>query len=103
MYPDPPLLPRDPASRAIVREVALAVCCDIHPIGNLRVLNQLQTLGVGEAGRVDWPRHWIDIGFRAIEATLARHPGPLAFGERPTLADICLCRTSSTHDGSASI
>src|SRR5260370_25334283 len=33
-YPDPPLLPRDPASRAIVREVALAVCCDIHPIGN---------------------------------------------------------------------
>src|SRR5260221_2903168 len=33
-YPDPPLLPGDPASRAIVREVALAVCCDIHPIGN---------------------------------------------------------------------
>jgi glutathione S-transferase len=39
-YPDPPLLPSGPASRAIVREVALAVCCDIHPIGNLRVLCQ---------------------------------------------------------------
>src|SRR6266850_5649245 len=82
-YPDPPLLPIDLTSRAIVREIALAVCCDIHPIGNLRVLNRLQTLGVGEADRMDWSRHWIDTGFRAIEARLARHPGPFAFGERP--------------------
>src|SRR6267142_3777047 len=89
-YPDPPLLPRDPAPRAIVREVALAVCCDIHPIGNLRVLNRLQTLGVGEADRMDWSRHWIDTGFKAIEARLAGHPGLFAFGERPTLADICI-------------
>ena len=89
-YPDPPLLPRDPVARAIVREVALAVCCDIHPIGNLRVLNRLQTLGVGEADRMDWSRHWIDTGFRAIEARLARHPGPFAFGERPSLADVCV-------------
>jgi maleylpyruvate isomerase len=74
-YPDPPLLPGDPASRAIVREIALAVCCDIHPIGNLRVLNRLQTLGVG---------------FRAIEARLACHPGPFALGERPSLADVCV-------------
>src|SRR6266404_3402963 len=89
-YPDPPLLPRDPAPRAIVREVALAVCCDIHPIGNLRVLNRLQTLGIGKADRMDWSRHWIDTGFKAIEARLTRHPGPFAFGERPTLADVCV-------------
>ena len=89
-YPDPPLLPIDLTSRAIVREVALAVCCDIHPIGNLRVLNRLQTLGIEKADRMDWSRHWIDTGFKAIEARLAGHPGPFAFGERPTLADICI-------------
>jgi maleylpyruvate isomerase len=87
---DPPLLPRDPASRAIVREIALVVCCDIHPIGNLRVLNRLQALGVGEADRMDWSRHWIAAGFRAIEGRLARRPGPFAFGEHPTLADVCI-------------
>src|SRR5260370_17767382 len=89
-YPDPPLLPMDLTSRAIVREVALAVCCDIHPIGNLRVLNRLQTLGIGKADRMDWSRHWIDTGFKAIEPRLTRHPGPSAFGERPTLPDICI-------------
>ncbi|WP_298372435.1 maleylacetoacetate isomerase [uncultured Bradyrhizobium sp.] len=89
-YPDPPLLPKDPASRAVVREVALAVCCDIHPIGNLRVLKRLEGLGVGEADRANWSRHWIDAGFAAIEERLASQLGPFAFGEKPSLADICI-------------
>src|ERR1700730_8214688 len=37
-YPEPPLLPADPLSRAYVRSVALAIACDIHPLNNLRVL-----------------------------------------------------------------
>jgi len=47
-------------------------------------------LGIGKADRLDWSRHWIDTGFKAIEARLSHHPGPFAFGERPTLADICI-------------
>jgi len=101
-YPDPPLLPRDPAPRAIVREVALAVCCDIHPIGNLRVLNRLQTLGVGEADRMDWSRHWIDTGFRARRdwPAILDH---LRSVSAPPWQTSALCRKSSTPDGSASI
>ena len=38
-YPAPPLLPSSPKARAIAREIALVVTSDIHPIGNLRVLN----------------------------------------------------------------
>src|SRR6516165_3293387 len=41
IYPDPPLLPTDPAGRARVRALADIVACDIHPINNLRVLRYL--------------------------------------------------------------
>ena len=90
IHPQPPLLPQGAVARAIVREIAQAVCCDIHPIGNLRVLNRLIELGVGEAERTQWSRHWIETGFAAIEARLSQLPGPFAFGAQPTLADICI-------------
>jgi maleylpyruvate isomerase len=35
-YPQPPLLPRDPADKALVRSMALIIACEIHPIQNLR-------------------------------------------------------------------
>jgi glutathione S-transferase len=31
-HPNPPILPRDPAGRARVRALALAVACEIHPV-----------------------------------------------------------------------
>jgi maleylpyruvate isomerase len=89
-HPDPPLLPRGAEARAIIREMAQVVCCDIHPVGNLRVLNRLIELGVDEAARTKWSQHWIERGFDAIEARLRQLPGPLAFGSQPTLADICI-------------
>src|SRR5438270_13917660 len=46
-FPDPPLVPRDPADGAHVRAMALAVACDIHPLNNLRVLKYLK----GELGQ----------------------------------------------------
>lgn len=92
-YPSPPLLPRAPAGRARVRQLAMIVACDIHPIDNLKVLNYLtQDLGVDEAGRQRWYRHWVDEGFAALEAILANQAatGKFCHGDRPTLADICL-------------
>ena len=40
-FPDPPLMPRDPADGAHVRAMAMAIACDIHPLNNLRVLKYL--------------------------------------------------------------
>ena len=40
-YPEPLLMPRDPADGAHVRALALTVACDIHPLNNLRVLKYL--------------------------------------------------------------
>jgi maleylpyruvate isomerase len=90
IHPQPPLLPRDPKQRAIAREIALVVAADIHPIGNLRVLNRLNGMGIDDAGRNDWSQHWIRLGFDAIEARLKTLPGPFALGDQPTIADICI-------------
>ena len=90
-YPEPPLLPRDPKRRAHAREIALTVACDIHPIGNLRVLDKLTAdYGVDAEARAAWNRHWIAIGFMAIEARLAETAGAYAIGDEPTLADLCI-------------
>ncbi len=90
-HPEPPLLPKGAASRAIAREMALVVCSDIHPIGNLRVLNRLIEMGIDDGARSAWSQHWIAAGFDAVEARLAElDAGPFAFGAQPTLADICI-------------
>jgi maleylpyruvate isomerase len=91
-YPAPPLLPADPIARAHVRAIAAAVACDIHPLGNVRVLKYLRgELGQDEAAALAFARCWIEDGFAAIEGLLERGPGgPWCWGDAPTLADCCL-------------
>lgn len=92
-HPHPPLLPADPAARARVRAIALAIACDIHPLNNLKVLNHLRdAFGIDEEGRQRWYAHWIAEGLTAVEALLANSPDTGAFchGAAPTVADICL-------------
>jgi len=89
--PEPPLLPADPADQAHVRAMALLIACDIHPLNNLRVLNYLKNeLGQDEPVRNDWYRHWIRVGFAALEALAAPRAGRFLFGDTPTVADVCL-------------
>jgi maleylacetoacetate isomerase len=91
IHPEPPLKPADPRLRAYAREIALAVACDIHPLCNLRVLDKLTVdYGTDQNARSAWNRHWIRLGFVAIEARLATTAGRYAVGDAPTIADICL-------------
>jgi len=87
----PALLPAGLTNRAYAREIALTIACDIHPIGNLRVLDKLSAdYGATPEGRAAWNRYWMAAGFAAIEARLARTAGRFAVGDAPTLADICI-------------
>ena len=92
-HPTPPLLPVTPLARARVRALAQMVACEIHPLNNLRVLQYLENdLRLDEATRADWYRHWITVGFTAIEAMLANNPhtGRYCHGDTPGMADCCL-------------
>ncbi|MBA3896993.1 MAG: maleylacetoacetate isomerase [Sphingomonadaceae bacterium] len=85
----PPLVPRDPAARARVLALALAIACDIHPLNNLRVLRYLdRELSVAVEARDAWYRHWVADGFAALEAQAGE--GRFLGGDAPGLADICL-------------
>lgn len=93
LHPTPPLLPHEPAARAQVRALALSIACDIHPINNLRVTQFLQSdLSANQDQVRAWSRHWITLGFTAIERALAQsgHAGAFCFGDAPTVADCCL-------------
>ena len=90
-YPEPALLPRGKEERAAVRSFCNSICCDVHPLNNLRVLVYLkETLGISDEQRDAWYAHWIHEGFRAAEITAGSHGGPFLFGEAVTLADVCL-------------
>jgi len=92
-YPQPPLLPSDPADRALVRSMALVIACEVHPIQNLRVLNHVKKEYNQTDDQVNrWAQHWIDLGLSALEQLIVAQPkrGKFCFGDTPTLADICL-------------
>ena len=90
-YPRTKLLPRDPMDRAMVRSMALLVAADTHPLGNLRVLQQLRSeFGADEDQVNAWINRWIVDGFEALERLIERHGDGFAFGSAPTLADCCL-------------
>jgi maleylacetoacetate isomerase/maleylpyruvate isomerase len=91
LYPEPRLLPDEPLARARVRAAALAIACDIHPLNNLRVLKYLKgPLGQEQEAIDGWARHWIEDGFVSLEEIAEASPGPYLFGDRVTMADICL-------------
>jgi maleylpyruvate isomerase len=90
-YPAPPLLPSRASERAVVRAMASLIACDIHPLNNLRVLNELrENFGATEPQVSAWISRWIAEGFAALEIQIERHGGRFAFGDAPSFADCCL-------------
>jgi maleylacetoacetate isomerase len=87
-FPDPRLIPTDALARAMTLQRALVIAADIHPVDNLRVLRRLSEMGVDQAARDDWYRHWIVEGFTALEAMAGG--GAFLGGAAPDLSDVCL-------------
>jgi maleylacetoacetate isomerase len=87
-FPEPRLIPADALARAMTLQRALVIAADIHPVDNLRVLRRLNEMGVDQAARDDWYRHWIIEGFTALE-TMAGS-GAFLGGRSPDLSDVCL-------------
>jgi maleylpyruvate isomerase len=87
------LLPDSLQGRARVRQLTLAIACDVHPLQNLRVLKYLTgKLGLTEDDKAEWIKNWLELGLTALETDLARAPtrGKFCFGDTPTMADCAL-------------
>jgi maleylpyruvate isomerase len=93
VYPAYPLLPGSAADRAYVRQLSLAIACEMHPLNNLRVLKYLTgPMGLSEDDKSKWIHNWLELGLQALETEVAGSPrrGSFCFGDSPTLADCCL-------------
>jgi maleylpyruvate isomerase len=92
-HPEPRLLPGHALDRAVVRSMALAVACDIHPLNNLAVLGYVRAqFGADDAAVQRWVAHWIQRGFAALEQRVGQvsNDGRHCYGSSVTLADVCL-------------
>ncbi|MEO0411681.1 MAG: maleylacetoacetate isomerase [Pseudomonadota bacterium] len=90
-HPARPLLPSEPFARAEVLSFAAAIACDIHPLGNLRVQKYVgQTYGVGREGGPQWAKHWIEVGFAALETKAAARQTCFLCGDQPGYAECFL-------------
>lgn len=89
-FPNDALYPNDLLMKSKVKSMAMDIACDVHPLNNLRVLKKLKSLELSQDQVDDWYHHWIHKGFAAIEKNLKKHSGDYCFGDRVTVADICL-------------
>jgi maleylacetoacetate isomerase len=88
-YPEPPLYPADPVTRARALGVALIITADVHPLTNVVTMNYLRDqMGQDDAARERWRAMWVRNGLVAINEMI--DGGRFCFGARPTVADVCL-------------
>lgn len=93
LCPTPPLLPAGSWERAEARHLALLIACDMHPLNNLRVLQQLKKqFQATEEQTTEWYHHWLTLGFDAFESQLHHlaRKQPTCLGNGVSLADVCL-------------
>eukprot|EP01083_Nonionella_stella_P126790 384008_1 len=83
--PEPPLMPKDPHSRSIVRSLTQTIGCDIQPVQNLRVLKKH-----GLEHKLEWGKHFIEVGFEALEKQVVKTAGKYCFGDEISTADLFL-------------
>jgi maleylacetoacetate isomerase len=89
LNPEPRLLPADPIARARIQAVAQIIGCDIHPLNNIGTRSLLTSMfGADDKALDSWTTYWIREGFSAVERLM--EPGRYAFGDRITLADVCI-------------
>lgn len=90
-HPAPALLPGDTLGRARVRAMAQIIACDVHPLGNLRVLQALKgDIGASDDQVQAWLARWMGDGLAALEAMVTGWGAGFAYGDAPGLVECCL-------------
>ncbi len=81
-FPQTPLLPANPKSRARARSLAQLVACDTHPLYTPRVRKHLmQAYGLDKQRALDFLRYAFHQGLTTLEARLSGEPGTGRFAQ----------------------
>lgn len=98
--PSPPLLPSEPAGRALCRTIVETINADIQPMQNRGTLEYIvgryADSSVWEAERPatgslpTWPAYWIGQGLETLEEFVKQGGGVYCVGDEVTLADVFL-------------
>jgi maleylacetoacetate isomerase len=89
LNPEPRLIPANRIARARIQAIAQIIGSDIHPLNNIGTRSLLTSMfGANEKALDSWTTYWIREGFSAVERLI--EPGRYAFGDRITLADVCI-------------
>jgi maleylacetoacetate isomerase len=87
--PKPELFPKEPRAKARVLQICENINCGMHPLQNLKVLQELERrFGAQQAAKDSWVQHWISLGFQSLEKILESTAGTYAFGGSITAADL---------------
>ncbi len=93
VYPEPPLMPKDPLARARVRAICMIAVADTHPLIVPRVRKYItQEFQLGEKELNSWILNWSQLGLASIESHLKGNNsvGKYCEGDTITLADLCV-------------
>ncbi|MGR3724118.1 maleylacetoacetate isomerase [Abyssibius alkaniclasticus] len=83
-------LPEHPAGRARVRALSYAIAMETAPICNLSVRTFVEQESGGKISADAWQLRFITRGLAAFETMLATGAGDYCYGDRVSMADICL-------------
>ena len=81
-------LPHAPLDKAYVRALSYAIAMEIHPVCNLSVAKYASD-NADDMNMESWMRHFIPKGLAGFEGLL-KSDGLYCFGDKVTLADLCL-------------
>ncbi len=87
--PTPSLLPSDPYSRLLVRQLVQKIASGTQPVQNLSVQARVSS---DPQERQNWAYYWIEKGLGSYEALLRNLSlnGTFSMGGEVTMADLCL-------------
>jgi maleylacetoacetate isomerase len=87
-YPEKPLMPVDPMSRAFVRQLCLTIVAGTQPLQNLKAQKYFSS---DEAVRRAYTQYWITQGLEIYESLINKGAaGTFSFGGQLSIADLCL-------------
>jgi fumarylacetoacetase len=98
VYPDPPMLPRDPLERALAREMCQVIVSGTQPLQNLHMLTELEGRTLGKIQAIDEGSRHVVRGLTAMEILVKKRldecnictPEYCLGGLAPTLVDAVL-------------